>query len=115
MPLMPRALRPMTYVRRRALRSGMQSRSELARFLSVLIVGRPALVRQNAFRQGVRGSSRLWRMVAVGLFVGDIWRKATVKEPDRLGTERLIEGQGVTVLAMTRPSKRDLRRASRSS
>ena len=115
MALIPRVIHPMTYVRRRALRGGMQSRSQLVRFLSLLIVGRPALVRQNAFRQGVRGSSRLWRTVAVGLIVGDMWRKLTVKEPDQLGTERLVEGQGVTVLAMTRPSKRDLRRAARSS
>jgi len=115
MALIPRVIHPMTYVRRRALRSGMQSQSEVVRLAALLIVGRPALVRQNAFRQGLRGSSGLWRTVAVGFIVGDMWRKLTVKEPDQLGTERLVEGQGVSILAMTRPSKRDLRRAARSS
>lgn len=111
MALIPRALRPTTFLRRVALRKGLQSQSEFVRLVALLTVGRPALVRQNAFRQGLRGSSRMWRTVAFGIIAGDVWRKVTTKEPDNLGTERLIEGQLVSVHAMTRPTRRDRRRA----
>ena len=97
------------------MRKGVQSNNEVLRLIALLMVGRPALVRQNAFRQGFRGSSRFWRAVAFWIIAGDIWRKLTVKAPDRLGTERLVEGQGVTVLALTRPSRRDQRRSARAS
>jgi hypothetical protein len=115
MSLIPRAINPASFLRRRAMRKGVQSNNQVVRLVSLLLVGRPALVRRNAFRQGVRGSSRFWRAVAVGFVIGDVWRKLTVKAPDRLGTERLAEGQGVTVLALTRPSRRDRRRATRAS
>jgi hypothetical protein len=115
MRLIPRALRPMTYLRRRSMRTGIQSESEVYRLIALLMVGRPALVRQNAMRQGLRGSSRLWRTVAFAFIAGDIYRKIAVKEPDRLGTERLVEGQFVTVSALPRPSRRARRRAARAS
>jgi hypothetical protein len=115
MAIIPRALRPMNLLRRRALRKGIQTDSELFRLISLLLIGRPALVRRNAYRQGLRGSSRFWRTVAYGFIAGDIWRKLTVKEPDRLGVERLVEGQGVTVLALPRPTRRSRRRASHAS
>lgn len=112
MKLIPRALRPMTFIRRRAMRSGVQSQNDVVRLLALVIVGRPALVRQTANRLGFVGSSRLWRMVAYGFLANDLYRKVAVKQPDRLGTEKLLEGEGVTVLAMHRPTKRERRRSA---
>ena len=115
MALIPRALRPMTFIRRRAMRKGVSSNSDIVRLVSLLLVGRPAIVRQTAFRQGFRRGDRFWRSVAYFLVAGDIWRKLTVKEPDRLGTEKLVEGQRVTVLALPRPTRRERRRSARAS
>jgi len=97
------------------MRKGVQSNNEVFRLIALLMIGRPVLVRQAAFRQGLRGSSRFWRVVAFWIITRDIWRKLTVVAPDRLGTERLVEGQGVTVLALTRPSRREQRRSARAS
>ena len=90
----------------------MQSQNEIVRLLALVVVGRPALVRQTATRQGFMGGSRLWRMIAYGFVANDIYRKVMVKEPDQLGTERLVEGQGVTVVTMHRPTRRERRRAA---
>jgi hypothetical protein len=115
MSLIPRALRPMTFLRRRAMRSGMRSDNEIVRLVALLIVGRPALVRQTAFRQGFTRRDGFWRSVAYVILVGDLVRRLTVKEPDRLGVETLVEGQRVTVSALPRPTRRQLRRAARAS
>ena len=115
MALIPRALRPTTYLRRKALKRGVQSQNQVLQLLALLLVGRPALIRQTAFRQGFAGSSRLWRTVAIGYVTAEVWRKLTVKEAENLGTERLGVGQHVAVYAMERPTRRELRRAARAS
>jgi hypothetical protein len=115
MRLIPRALRPTSLLRRQTMRRGVRSESELIRMLAFVIVGRPEFVRRQATRQGLMGSSRLWRALAYGFIASDVCRKLAVKQPERLGTERLGEGQGVTVLAMHRPTRRERRRAARAS
>jgi hypothetical protein len=105
----------MSFLRRRALRKGVSSENELFRLISLLLIGRPALVRRDAYRQGFRGSSRFWRVIAYGFVANDIRRKLTVKEPDQLGVERLVEGQTVTITALPRATGRSRRGASRAS
>ena len=105
----------MTFLRRRALRKGVSSQNELFRLISLLLVGRPEIVRRNAYRQGLRGSSRFWRLIAYGFVLNDVGRKLTVKEPDQLGVERLVEGQSVSITALPRATGRSRRHASRAS
>lgn len=106
MSLLPRALRPMTLIRRRMMRGGLRSDSDIYRLVALLLVGRPALVRSTAMRQGFAGRDKFWRVVAFGLIANDIRRKLTVKEPDRLGIERLVEGQSVVISALPRSGRR---------
>jgi hypothetical protein len=114
MSLIPRSLRPMTFVRRRAMRRGFRSKNDVVRLLALLVVGRPALVKQNALRQGLVGNDRFWKTVAVILVANDVRRKLTVREPEHLGIERLGEGQSVTITALS-PSSRRAARAARVS
>ncbi len=97
------------------MRRGLRGNSRFWRSIAVIALVRSDIVRHSALRDGVYGKSRFWRSVAVMLFANDARRALTVKEPDRLGTERLVEGQGVTVLALTRPSRRAQRRSARAS
>ena len=101
----------MTVVRRRVMRGGMRSDSDLYRLIALLLVGRPALVRHTALREGVAGRDRFWRVVAYAIIANEIRHKLTVKEPERLGTERLVEGQSVVISALPRSERRS-RRAS---
>jgi hypothetical protein len=104
--LIPRALRPMTLIRRRMMRGGLKSDSDIYRLMALLLVGRPALVRSTAMRQGFAGRDKFWRLVAYGIIANDVRRKLTVKQPERLGTERLLEGQSVVVSALPRSGRR---------
>jgi hypothetical protein len=115
MALIPRALRPMTFVRRRAMRKGFQSDSHVMRLIALLVIGRPALVKQNAMRQGFVGNDRFWKTVAVVYLANDVRRKLTVREPEFLGVERLVEGQGVKITALPRSSRRAARAARAAS
>jgi hypothetical protein len=110
--LIPGPVNPMTHLRRRALRRAMRSDNELRQLLALLLVGRPALVRRAAFRQGFRGRSRMWRSVAVMFLIGDLRRKLVGREVERLGVERLTEGQGVTVSALSWRARRQHRSAA---
>ena len=112
MKLIPYALRPSTLLRRQAMKRGLRSDSELVQLISFLAVSRPAVIRRTATRRGLLGTSRLWRVVGYWFVAGDVYRKLAVKEPDRLGTERLSEGQTVTVVTMHRPTRRERRRAA---
>ena len=114
MSLIPRALRPMTFVRRRAMRTGFQSDSHVKRLIALLVIGRPALVKQNAFRQGFFGNDKFWKAVAVAFLANDVRRKVMVREPEYLGTERLVEGQSVMITALPRSSRRAARSARAS-
>jgi hypothetical protein len=96
----------MTFVRRRMMRRGLKSDSDIYRLVALLLVGRPALVRSTAMRQGFARRDRFWRVVAFAILANDLWRKLTVKEPDRLGTERLVEGQSVIISALPRSGRR---------
>jgi len=106
MRLVPRALRPMTLIRRRMMRGGLKSDSDIYRLFALLMIGRPALVRSTAMRQGLAGREKFWRLVAFGILANDVRRKLTVKEPDRLGIERLAEGQSVVISALPRSGRR---------
>lgn len=112
MRLIQYSIRPSAIIRRQAMRRGVRSNNEVVRLLALVIVGRPALIRKTANVEGLRGSSRMWRFVAVGFLLNDLYRKLAVREPDRLGTERLREGQSVTVVTMHRPTRRERRRAA---
>jgi len=111
MALIPRSFRPTTYLRRKVLRRGMRSKNDVIRLAALLMVGRPALVRHTAFTDGLAGRDRFWRVVAFGILASDAFRKLAVKEPDRLGIERLIPGQSVAVTALPASARRS-RRAS---
>ena len=104
----------MTILRRRAVRRGFQSNRNYMRLIALLLVGRPALLRQNAIRQGFIGKDRFWKTVAYVFLANDVLRKLVVKEPERLGIERLVEGQSVTVTALPRSSRRAARAARAS-
>lgn len=88
------------------MRGGLRSDSDIYRLVALLLVGRPALVRATAMRQGFAKRDRFWRLVAYGILANDVRRKLTVKEPDRLGTERLVEGQSVIVSALPRSKRK---------
>ncbi len=115
MSLIPRAIHPMTFLRRGAMRRGFQSDSQLLRLIALLMIGRPILVKQNAYRQGFVGDSRFWKVVAVAFVANDVRRKLTVREPEFLGVERIDEGQGVVVTMLTKAQSRELRRAAKAS
>ena len=115
MRLIPRALRPMAMLRRVAMKSGIRSQNQYVRMIAFALVGRPAVIRRTANRQGLVGNSGFWRIVAFGFIVGDLYRKLAVKEPERLGVERLVEGQSVTILALAPDTRRARRRAARAS
>jgi hypothetical protein len=104
----------MTLLRRRAIKRGFNSNRNFMRLIALLLVGRPALLRQNALRQGFVGKDRFWRALGFVFLANDVLRKLVVKEPDRLGIERLVEGQSVTVTALPRPSRRAARAARAS-
>jgi hypothetical protein len=111
MALIPPSFRPTTFLRRRVLRRGMRSKNDVVRLLALIMIGRPALVRHTAFTEGLAGRDRFWRVVAFGFLAQDVIRKFTVKEPERLGIERLVPGQSVTVTALPASARRS-RRAS---
>jgi len=94
------SMRPMAVVKRQALRRGLRGNSQAWRWIAVLLVGRSAVVRNVAIRDGLRGGNRFWRYVAVGIMISDLASKFVVKEPDRLGVERLKPGQGVKVKSL---------------
>jgi hypothetical protein len=114
MALIPRALRPMTFIRRRAMRKGFHSDNHVRRLIALLVIGRPALIKQNAFRQGFVGNDKFWKTVAFVVLANDVRRKLTVREPEYLGTERLLEGQSVTIRALQRSSRRAAKAARAS-
>ncbi len=88
------------------MRRGLKSDSDLFRLVAMLIVGRPALVRNTAMRQGFVKRDAFWRVVAFGFLANDVRRKLLVKEPDRLGTERLVAGQTVIISALPRSKRK---------
>jgi hypothetical protein len=104
----------MTVIRRRAVKRGFRSNRNFMRLMALLLVGRPALLRQNALRQGFIGKDRFWKTVAYLYLANDVVKKLTVKEPERLGIERLVEGQSVTITALPRSSRRAARAARAS-
>jgi hypothetical protein len=104
----------MTLVRRRVIRRGINSNRSYMRLMALLLVGRPALLRQNALRQGFFGNDKLWKTLGYMYLANDIFRKVAVKEPERLGIERLVAGQSVTITALSRSSRRAARAARAS-
>lgn len=71
------------------------------------------LVRQNALYQGVFGSSRFWKAVAIVVFGRGVFRRLFGKHPDHLGVETLRAGQSVTITSIPPPPSRRRRRADR--
>ena len=112
MPLIPRALRPMTVIRRKAMRKGLRGDSRIWRLVAVIVLVRSDIIRHSAMREGVYGSSRFWRSVAVLLFANDARRAVAVKVPEQLGVERLAPGQTVQVSAIEPRRRRRARAAS---
>ncbi len=102
----------MTVIRRRAMRKGLRGNSRLWRAVAVIVLVRTDAIRYTAMREGVYGSSRFWRSVAVLLLMNDAGRKLAVKEPERLGIERLVAGQTVQVAAIGPRRRRRSRAAS---
>jgi hypothetical protein len=90
----------MAIVKRRAMRRGLRSNNQVWRWIAVLIVGRSSVVRSIAIRDGLRGGNRFWRTVALGIMVTDLAAKVTVKQPERVATERLRVGQSVRITAL---------------
>ena len=115
MSLIPRSLRPITVLRRRAMRRGLRGDSKVWRWIAVVVLVRSDAIRYNAMREGVYGKSKFWRGVAVMLFARDAVRAVAVKAPEQLGVERLAPGQIVQVCAITPDSRRGRRRARAAS
>jgi len=106
MQLIPRSVRPMALVRRRALRRGLRGNSAMWRWIAVIVIGRSSAVRHVAFRDGLRRGNRFWRIVAYGILVSDVANKVAVKRPERLATERLVAGQAVEVRSLPASARR---------
>jgi hypothetical protein len=71
-----------------------------------------SLIRTKALHEGILGASRWWKLVAVVVFGSGIIRKLVGKQPQHLGTEKLVAGQSVTITAIA-PASRRQRRAAR--
>lgn len=71
---------------------------------------RPAfVVRRKAMRQGVLGSSTLWKVVAVVVFGRSTLQKVFGKQPETLGRRVIRPGQ-VMVVAASKPLTRRQRK-----
>jgi hypothetical protein len=112
MSLIPKTLRPMTVIRRKAMRKGLRGNSRVWRAVAVIVLVRTDIVRHAALREGVYGKSRFWRGIALMLFANDAVRAVTVKAPEQLGVERLAPGQTVQVSAVGPRQRRRARAAS---
>lgn len=73
------------------------------------------LIRSNALRQGVLGSSRTWRAVAVVVFGAQFVKRFFGKRPEIVAVERLLPGQTVSITAIEPVTKRQQRAARRAT
>jgi hypothetical protein len=73
------------------------------------------LIRSNALRKGVFGSSNLWRAVAVVVFGSSFLRRLLGRRPEIIGTEVLRPGQFVRIEALAPAAGRPRRRARRTA
>jgi hypothetical protein len=74
-----------------------------------------SLIRQKALREGIFGPSRWWKLIAVVVFGSGIIRRFLGKQPQHLGTEKLVAGQSVTITAIAPVSRRQRRVARQAS
>lgn len=100
MQLIPRSVRPMALIRRRALRRGLRGNSAMWRWIAVIVIGRSSAVRHVAFRDGLRRGNRFWKIVAFGIVLSDVVNKVAVKRPEQLAIERLVAGEAVEVRSL---------------
>lgn len=82
------------------MRKGLRGSSRIWRAVAVIVLVRSDIVRHSALREGVYGKSRFWRTVAVAVVANDARRAVAVKVPEQLGVERLAPGQSVQVSAI---------------
>lgn len=100
MSLIPRALRPMTILRRRAMRRGLRGDSAMWQFVALMLMGGSSAMKLTARREGFFGGSRFWKTVFYAVIVNDLVKKIAVKETEVLSTEKLTAGQSVTITAL---------------
>lgn len=100
MSLIPRAIRPMTILRRRAMRRGLRGDSAMWQFMALMLVGGSSAMKMTARRDGFFGGSKFWKTIFYALILNDLVKKVAVKEPEVLSTEKLTAGQSVTITAL---------------
>jgi hypothetical protein len=69
------------------------------------------IIRRNARRKGLLGTSNLWRAVAVVVFGRDALRKAFGKQPEMLGTRTIGVGHVITVAATVPLTRKQAKRS----
>jgi hypothetical protein len=84
MALLPYALRPVSVVRRTALRRGVRGTSFFWSAVAGLLLGEGSYVRSQAIRRGLIGGSRSWQVLA-GLMILKEAANSAGKKPENLG------------------------------
>ena len=69
------------------------------------------IIRRNARRKGIFGTSVLWKTVAVAVFGRDALKKAMGKQPDSLGTRTIGVGHVITVATSVPLTRRQAKQA----
>lgn len=73
------------------------------------------IARRNAIYRGVLGGSRGWLVVGGAVWLGRFIRRTFGRTEEFAALEKLAPGQAVTIAAIAPQSRRDRRRAGRSS
>jgi hypothetical protein len=71
-------------------------------------------VRRNAQAKGLFGGSRGWMAVFVVMSGTRFLRTYVGKNPQYLSTETLTPGQSVTVTAIAKPSRKDVKKSKKA-